>query len=186
MLAVYTYTGTKLRVKRFDGSSWGTEKTGTSNVVNAYSLSAASEGDDVHIVFCKASTYYILHVKYTYSADSLGSETTLDTGQSNTSLPVICRDDGLGHLYVFWALSNHVYYRKHNGSSWEDEVDWISETLTANYNVGCFEKRYGNYVGILYTGGSSSPYNVKFAFLSVGAVSHMRTHNFGTTTIVIT
>jgi hypothetical protein len=136
--------------------------------------SAVAQGDDVHLAFLKSSGYDIIYVKYTYSTNSFGTETTLVAGATSTSGPVISINPSTNDLYVFWAgypTSNHIYYRKYTASTatWETTVDWIAETetLTGNDRLTCFYQAFGNYIGLAYMTKTASPYNVKFAFLTV-------------------
>jgi hypothetical protein len=172
MLAVYAYSGSTMRAKRWDGSAWGTERETTSANYWGERHSAVAEGDDVHLVFLKDTGYDILYVKYTYSADSFGAETTVQAGATGTSAPVISRDAS-NNLYVFWAgypTANHIYYRKYTASTstWETVVDWITETetLTGNDRLTCFYNVYGGFVGLVYMTLKATPYNVKFAYLT--------------------
>jgi hypothetical protein len=169
MLAVYAYDYQLLFARRWDGSAWGTEATTASWINYAYAYSAVAQGDDVHLTFLKYSTKDILYVRYTYSSNSFGSETTLQAGATSSSAPVISIDTATNDLYVFWAgnpTANHIYYRKYNGTTWEDTVDWITETaLTGNDRLTCFYKAYGSQIGLEYMTGTASPYNVTFAFL---------------------
>jgi len=175
MLAVYaSYNGDTLKVRRWDGSTWGSEVATTSAVYFGQYHSAVAQGDDVHLTFLKQYPYNILYVKYTYSSNSLGSETTLQAGTTSSSAPVISINSSTNDLYVFWAgypTANHIYYRKYTASTgtWETGVDWIAETetLTDNNRLTCFYQVGGNNIGLLYMTKTTSPYNVKFAFLNV-------------------
>ncbi|MEM5794553.1 MAG: right-handed parallel beta-helix repeat-containing protein, partial [Candidatus Aenigmatarchaeota archaeon] len=169
MLAVYAYSGEPIRVRRFNGSSWEAEVRGTLNVADGYTVSAAPDGDDAHIVFLQHTEYDIEYVKYTYSSNSLGGGVELEgSQQSTTSYPVISIDNNLGHLYVFWANNSQIFYRKYNGTAWEPKVTWITETaLTGNNLITSFLQRYGNYIGLVYMNGTTSPYQVRFEFLNI-------------------
>jgi len=173
MLIVYAYDGSSIYAKKWDGSAWGTEvATGNVALMGIYH-SAVAQGDDVHIAFF-ASGNYIIYVKYTYSTNSFGTETTLQTTASGIyAAPNICIDTATNNLYVFWAgypTANHIYYRIYNASTstWQTAVDWITETsLSANDKIRCFCQSYGSYIGIIYMTGTANPYNVKFAYLSL-------------------
>jgi hypothetical protein len=168
MLAIYSKGGggETIKAKRWNGSAWGSEVATTSTTNYGFSYSAVAEGDDVHLVFL-TTTNKIVYTKYSYSSNSFGSETILSSA-SVTLFPVISIDAATNDLYVFWALSNHIYYRKYTASTgtWETAVDWIDESaevLTGADRLTCFYQAYGNYIGLLYLTKTSSPYNVKFA-----------------------
>jgi hypothetical protein len=173
MLAVYGLGAATLRAKRWDGSAWGSEKTSASSLSSPYH-SALAEGDDVHVAFLKASTYDILHVKYVYANDAFGSETTVRSAATSTSNPILSRRSDNNDLYCFWAgspIADHVYYKKRADSTWDaNPTDWIDENtddLTGNDRLTGFVNDYNGYIGLVYMTKTASPYDVKFAFLTV-------------------
>jgi hypothetical protein len=198
MLAVYAYDGATVKVKKWDGSAWGTEVATTSAISSAYYFSAVAQGDDAHLTFLK-STYNIIYTKYTYSTNSFGTETTLVSGATSTSAPVLSIDTATNDLYVFAATkttgtppgwtADHIYYIKYTASSgtWGSWTDWIDESSTGTnellyyaYKLICFYQSYGNYIGLEYMTKTASPYNVKFAYLSlVAAVTVTVTDSVG-------
>jgi hypothetical protein len=182
MLAVYAYGGATVKAKRWDGSGWGTEVTTTSAIYGGSYHSAVAQGDDVHLVFLKSTGYDILYTKYSYSSNSFGTETTLVAGATVLSAPVISIDTNTNDLYVFAATkttgtpagwtANHIYYKKYTAStgqwgSWTDWIDESSEQLTYPDRLTCFYQNYGGKIGLVYLTKTSSPFNVKFDFLSL-------------------
>jgi hypothetical protein len=195
MLAVYTYSpAATIKARKWDGSAWGTEVATASAIRYGYYHSAVAQGDDVHLTFLKDTTYDILYVKYTYSTNSFGTETTLQAGAYG-SAPVISIDTSTNDLYVFAATkttgtpsgwtANHIYYIKYTASSgtwgsWTDWIDESSEQLYAADRLTSFYQSYGNYIGLEYMTKTTSPYNVKFAYLSlVAAVTVTVTDSVG-------
>jgi hypothetical protein len=181
MLVVYAHHfagdyGEQVKMRAWSGSSWLDEVTTASGIYHSMHHSEVAEGDEAHIVFWKFTSaedpLEVVHVKYSYGSNSLGSETTLQGGipytetYSNFSVPVIAAASG--RLHVFWAnypVQGHIYYRKWNGSSWEGSVDWVDESseLFSCDSWTCFYQAYDGYVGVLYETKQSSPYNMKFA-----------------------
>ncbi|MEM4679584.1 MAG: sialidase family protein [Thermofilaceae archaeon] len=172
MLVVYT--NGPVYLKSWNGSAWRNAVATTSTVSNEMH-SVVADGDDADIVFYSPSGGRIIHVRYTYSTNSLSSEHTIVSGAPSDSSPVLCRAGST--LYVFWAtkttgspsgaIANHIYYQTStdNGATWSSPVDWVdesAETLTSARAVTCFYQAFGGYVGLLYMTKSSSPYNVKF------------------------
>ena len=106
----------------------------------------------------------IKHLRY----NAGWSESTVVSGVSSTSYPVLSVDVNTNNLYCFYAMTNHIYYAKYDGT-WHTPVDWITETttLTANDRLTCFYQAGGNNIGLVYLTRTSSPFNVKFASLSV-------------------
>jgi uncharacterized protein YxjI len=192
MLAIYARNGQTIRAKRWDGSSWGSEKATTSSIAYGYSFSAVAQGDDVHLVFL-TTTYNIIYTKYTYSSDSFGPETILISGATSTSAPVISIDASTKNLYVFAAtkttgtpsgwIANHIYYKIYftSSGSWSDWIDWINESSEILYSADrltCFYQSYESKIGLVYMTRTTSPYNVKFAFLFIQYKLNLRIKDY--------
>lgn len=184
MLVVYTYASDVVRLRSWNGSAWNPEVTVSSTIQYGYCHSVVAEGDDADIVFLKSTGYNIVHVRYTYSSNSLSAEHTVIAGAPSTSAPVLCRDYTEDKLYVFWATkttgspsgatANHIYYQTstNDGVTWSSPVDWIdesSEVLSEEYTLTCFYQLYAYMIGLVYMTKTASPFNVKFAFLSTNA-----------------
>jgi hypothetical protein len=182
MLAVYTYDGATVKAKAWNGTAWGTEVSTTSVIQYGIYHSAVAQGDDVHLTFLKYSSYDILYVKYTYATNSFGSETTLQAYTTDSSPPLISIDTSTNDLYVFAATettgspsgwtADHIYYIKYTASSgtwgtWTDWIDETTETLCWSDAFTIFYQAYGNYIGLEYMTKQASPYNVKFAYLTL-------------------
>jgi hypothetical protein len=103
----------------------------------------------------------IKHLRY----NAGWSESTVVSGVSSTSYPVLSVDANTNNLYCFYATANHIYYAKYDGT-WQTPVDWINEgeRLTSNNKLTCFYQSGGNAIGLVYLTGSM-PYNVKFEYL---------------------
>ena len=174
MLVIYARNAAPVNAKRWDGSSWGTERTTTSSIRYGDSYSAVAEADDVHLVFLKEATYDIIYAKYTYTDDAWGTEVTVQAGTTSSSAPVLSRNTANNNLYCFWVGSptaNHVYYKKCVAGTWDaDPTDWIDEStdlLTGNNKLTCFYQDYGNYISLVYMTKTSVPYNVRHEYLSL-------------------
>jgi hypothetical protein len=192
MLAIYSYGGSTVRVKRWDGSAWGSEVATTSAIYDGSYHSAVAQGDDVHLTFLKNSGYDILYVKYTYVTNSFGTETTLQAGATSASAPVISINTAANDLYVFAATkttgtpsgwtAEHIYYKKYTASTgqWGSWTDWINETtevLTAADRLTCFSQSYDSKIGLVYMTKTTSLYNVKFAYLQLNSPPNAPTLN---------
>jgi hypothetical protein len=182
MLVIYAYDTSTVKARKWDGSAWGSEVATTQGIYTGYSHSAVAQGDDVHLVFLRAYTYNIIYVKYTYSSNSFGTETIIVAGATATSMPVLSIDPSTNDLYVFAATkttgtpsgwtADHIYYIKYTAStgewgSWTDWKDETTEGLTGAGLLTCFYQAYNSYIGLAYMTKTTSPYNVKFAFLTV-------------------
>jgi hypothetical protein len=170
MLVVYGTSSLTVKARAWNGSAWLTEVATTSAIDDDYAYSAVAQGDDVHLVFLKYTTFDIIYVKYSYASNSFGTETTLQSATTSTSAPVISIDPNTNDLYVLWAgpTANHIYYRKYNASTglWELAVNWLDESLEAltdNDRLTTFYNMLGGYLGLAYMTKTTSPYNVKYA-----------------------
>lgn len=171
MVAIYAYSGITARVQSWNGTAWNIEVATASTTYLIYH-SAVAQDDYVHLTFINSSVSqtWIIYVKYTYSTNSFGAETTItEVAPSSPSAPVISIDDS-NNLYVFTIgqILKRIYYYKWNGTNWVPKVDWITELVdfTSNDRLSCFYKQYGSYIGLVYGTGGSSPYNVRFAYLT--------------------
>jgi len=180
VLVVYARTGYILS-QYWNGSAWGSEvDSGAMPSSGLYISAVTVDGQDVvELVYIEATTYNIKHVRW--SPDSWSSIATLVSGASSSSAPVLCLNPSNGELYCFWAtktsgqpsgaLANHVYYQKYTPSEgWSSPVDFVdesSEVLTDASCLSCSVKVLNNYVPLEYMTKTASPYNVKFAFLSL-------------------
>jgi hypothetical protein len=132
-------------------------------------LCGVAINDEIHIVYKSYGTPY--RIQYVHGTSGSWSGLTLleNSGLNSYSTPVITYDGS--NLYVFWLRSdNHVYYRKYSGS-WETAIDWVDEStdlFTGTRLIQCFYKSYDGNIGLSYQTKASSPYNVRFAFLSFG------------------
>jgi len=173
MLAIYAFTDAGIKVKSWTGSAWGSEKTTSSLIQDGFAHSAVAEGDNVHIVFLKKTTYDILHVKYYYIENIFGAETTIQASAIIGSAPVLSRNPNTNNLYCFWVgspVQYHVYYKKRIGETWDSSpTDWINESVDGfndNGALTAFYEAYTNKIGLLYMTMVGGPFKVKFGFLA--------------------
>ncbi len=172
------------KVRVWNGSSWLAEVSASSGQWHSMFHSVVAQGDDAHLVFIAYPSLDIVYTKYQYSTNSFGSETVLqeDVGEVAYGAPVIVRNPSNDDLYVLWVdvpVTDHIFYRRWNGSSWESVVDWIdesaeglnvysSEGLRASDTYSCFENVLNGRIGFLYLTKTASPFNVRFAHLLLG------------------
>jgi PKD repeat protein len=166
------YTDIKtINVGTYDGANWNSTQNTESSAQSGSGYSVVAEGDDVHIVLLKESTYEIRYCKYTYSTNTVGPESTVQSPTTSLSFPALAKTSE-NDLYCFWARSpgtDHVYYRRMVSGVWEaDYTDWLTETsLTTNGGVSTFYDQSGSdYIGLAWETGSASPYDVRFAAVS--------------------
>lgn len=124
----------KVYAMTWSGAAWGAITSTTSAMPTDASYevkySATVQGDDVYVVFLKTGTYDIIYTEYSGSA--FGAETTLYSGATEWSAPVILRDTTTNNLHVFWEndpTDDHMYYNRYNASTgnWTGYYDLINE-----------------------------------------------------------
>ncbi|MBO3803988.1 MAG: hypothetical protein JTT11_09010 [Candidatus Brockarchaeota archaeon] len=178
MACIYTSYNQRIRLKSWSGSAWNNEWRTASADVCVYQnsgISAVAQGDTVHVVFLTGS-YAIKYTSYTYDSN-WSSSVTVQSSVTSTSTPVLSIDTVNNNLYCFWAGSptaDHVYYKKRVGGTWDSSpTDWINEAtdhLTGNSALTCFYSSYSYKIGLVYMTKTSSPYNVRFEFLTMPVV----------------
>jgi len=163
-------------IGRLYNGGWGSEETDVADYPTQYGHESCvvAYGDDVHFVYNRRTTYQIRYNKRTYGIGWGANDVLIaDSTEPNTT-PSISVDSN-GHLYVFWQNEgvDHVYYIKCVSGTWDAEAtDWINESVD---DIGCgfvqnsFYCAYENYIGFSYMTKLASPYNVKFAYLSLEA-----------------
>jgi len=176
--AVYSETQNPVRGKLWDGSSWGRQETCTQygTFWGGYSTPAAvAKGDDVYLVYLGANQD-VRYNKRTYGTGWPSSDTQIQSSVTTSSFPAISINTANNDLYCFWAgypTANHIYYKKYSGGSWDtNPTDWINEgtdTLPNNQGLTCFYQSYGNIIGLAYRTKAASPYNIKFAYLTLNS-----------------
>lgn len=168
----------------YDGG-WGSEESDLIDysTQNSYSFSAVAEGDNVHLVYLRYSTimsYQIRYNKRTYGV-GWGTNDVLvqihPTSAFNTyAYPTLSLDTTNSRLFCFWATpsTDHVYYKKCTSGTWDiNPTDWIDESadgITETGSLSSWYQDYGQKLGLLYMTRTSSPYLVRYAFLSTPIV----------------
>jgi len=186
LYALYYQTMESLKGKAYDGTSWGSEESVTRHTLYNYlSWDCAMDvtNDEVHVCYLEATSYDIHHVKRTTSwqtPDTVQSATTL------SSYPALSISEST--LYCFWAgspSSNHIYHKKYVSGTWDtNPTDWITETaLTSNDKLTCYYQAYSSKIGLLYMNKMSSPYQIRYEYLSITGDTTKPTYsNVGTNT----
>ena len=167
MYIVYAQESNRIYGKLWTGS-WGSEeKIFDDGVALNLGVSAVNVNDDVYLVHLSASQN--LQCKKRTYGSGWGSVESVQSSVGYYSKPALSSDSSTGTIYCFWVDSNHLYYKKRASGVWDSSpTDWVSETNLWETQTA-FYKDYGNYIGVAYTSGSKSPYNVKFAYLTLAA-----------------
>jgi len=160
MMAIMCKNGATIKSKLYDGWSWGDEVASTiSNAHWAQAFDAVADGDNVHLVFLKQTSYDILYVKYVYGT-GWGSEETVDTATVYQSHPSITFKD-MDKVRVFYLKSQTtIKYRDRDAGSWQTAVT-ISSAESTMTCLSSSYKAVSNKICVEWKSGASSPYDVK-------------------------
>jgi hypothetical protein len=175
-------SGTPILGKLYDGASWGALETcSTENEMggSGENVNAVSEGDHVHLVFLSSSSSYSVRYRKRTYGTGWGDEVSIQTGVTYYGNPSLAINPTNSDLYCFWQKGvyspayYHIFYKKCVSGTWDaDPTDWVDETTdTFNASLGTsFYQAYAGCIGYLYLTLTSSPYNVRFAFLGIAVV----------------
>lgn len=165
-----SYTTAPLQGKLYD-SGWGATENAT-YVNNGYTnWSTVADGDDVHIAYYDWGPPAVLrYYKRTYGVGWGGDYTisSSDAGQANSMSRF-----GDDSVIVFWHNADgYVRYKKKTNGVWGSEVtQWIDETadtLATSLNFQTIPDVGATLVeGLMYVTKAASPYNIKYASLSM-------------------
>ena len=176
MYCLYWISSDELYGQLYDGG-WGLEETVSTYNVRAVAVSAVVDNNDnIHVVYQRTLTgsiYPIYYLKRTYSSSSWNSETTLSE-PTFTQLPNINIDKATGNLYVFWTLQDQINFIRNIAGSWESTtIAWITGEGDFPVNAGntgtvkSFGDKYNRYLGVSWVRGANSPYDIRYAVLTL-------------------
>jgi len=169
---IYVHTSGVACGRLYTGS-WGSEETDLADYTNRNSyFSAVNEGDNVHFVYLRQTTYQIRYNKRVYGVGWQANDELVEDAVEATTSPALCIDDVLNCLYCFWArtTTDHIYYKKRVGVWDGSATDWIDESgdqLKFGYSLTVFYKNYDSKIGLLYVTKLASLYNVDFAYSTI-------------------
>lgn len=144
----------------WNGTGWESEETIASS---SHFYSAVAYNDDVHLTYVNGTTYELVYNSRTYGS-GWGTEEAIVTGLASNSTIVLSVDSTTGNLVAVWAgASDTIYSQAYVGSVWQSTITWITEANINTLSMTCFYEMGNNMVGLLYTQGAGSPYNVKFS-----------------------
>jgi hypothetical protein len=173
VLIAWCSGGTVLSLQSYNGSAWRGGVSSPSKCSNGAVYDLVAEGDNAHVVFA-TSTPDIRYLNYTYSTNSVSSETVLINGGITTSTIPFLTYNGTGTLYMFYStISNQVgtinYTTKSQANIWSDRTFWFTlNNLTGtDLYISSYYQNYNNYIGLTamqnYT---PSKFNITFNFLN--------------------
>jgi hypothetical protein len=164
--------------KEWSGSSWGTEvgvyPYATGDTYN--SMCIVAYGDNLHAAWTNYTgglidEYDRISGTWSHGWNDSSENASVD---QYASLAV---DPTTGNTYAFCTenaspVLNHVVYRKFTASTatWDaSHTDWLDESTDTFGTYPCIESFYGSSsIGVVYETKSATPWNLKFAVLSLG------------------
>lgn len=111
--------------KLWSGSSFGSAESVASSVETTFppwppgAFSAVNEGDHVHVAYLKTASYNLAYKKRTYGT-GWGTESTIQSATTVSTVPVLSVDPVTSTLFCFWiSLANYqLRYKKLVLGSW--------------------------------------------------------------------
>ena len=184
MFAFYSSAGNQIWGKRWVSGSWSASVV-TPSAARDFSISAVSQGDDIHLAFTCAtprvapqpSAGDVVYIKYLYSSHAF--ETELEriiqvTPDGNLDpKPNLSFNPSNNELYCFWAgipTANHIYYKKNVGGIWDtNPTDWINEsnTISGLEKINTFYNIYGGKIGLSYMTNNECADDIRFNFITL-------------------
>jgi hypothetical protein len=173
VLAVYAFSGSKVRAQCWNGTSWNAEVTTVNFVEDGWLHSLAYQDDDnVHLVFTRIPDDNIFYTKYVYSTNNFAAEVPVAAARIDSS-PVLSIEHTTNILYCFWAgypTTNHLYFKRYVGGVWDSDSTDRESDAVSDYSVTGYDQGYNHYIGICYMSGPGpSTYNVRFDYLDANA-----------------
>jgi hypothetical protein len=167
MLAIRSASNAVFQSRFYDGSSWASAvSASSSSLQSANYFDAVADGDNVHLVFCKYSTYDIVYLKYAYGS-GWGSEETVESSTVAQYHPVISLKS-TDSVRVFYLLSlTTIKYRDRDSGSWQTAVT-ISSNESTMLCVCSSYRAFSSKLCVTWKSGVTSPYNVKFEGYTLG------------------
>jgi len=187
--AVYSQPPTRILGAIYDGTSFGSNETIYNNPIQGYPFaSAAACGNSVIVAFQAEGSYDILSTVRNDSTSTWSSPIVVQAGNGNSSYdyvtPELCVDPVAEVLYCFWVGNPdpaYVYYSNCSlpFGTWSTPTAWLNEPLLLGSGLSflhwCIMSFYqvsGDTIGLEYTVGLSSPWQVKFAYLALQPALH--------------
>lgn len=159
---------------RLYDAGWGAEENDLAdfNISAGHNFSAVAFGDNVHFVYKKnAAPHQIRHNERVWGVGWNAADVLVQDAVTVDCGPALSVESSTGRLYCFWTstVTDHVYYKRYSGA-WGGLVDWIDESadnIQQGDLISSFYMDYGGYIGLLYITKTASPFNVRFAFLTM-------------------
>jgi hypothetical protein len=147
---------------------WATAVSATTSTSDACShFDAVADGDDVHLVFCKVTSFDILYVKYTYGT-GWGSEETVESATVSQYHPVITFKS-TNKVRVYYLLSQTtIKYRDRDTGSWQTAVIISSSESTITCVCSSYQE-FSDKICVIWKNLAASPFDVKFEGYTLAA-----------------
>jgi hypothetical protein len=143
--------------------SWGTESALGTLVFNYSTINYDTTNGLIVFAATKNAAYERIFVA-TISADDTISDITFIAAISYTRVSPSLVIVG-GDYYIFYHISNNIYYVKRSGGSWSSETQF---TTTANENYpSCKIDGSANRIELIWTHYTGTAYNVYYDYLSL-------------------
>lgn len=170
LYAMY-FTNDNIYGRLWNGSAWEAQITITTRNPSAQIFaSVASNGDSIYLTYLEGTTYDIRFIEY--NGSSWGTDTLVLALAKDHCSPSIALKGTTGDLRIFWANApdnNHIYYITRTSGTWDvGSTDWITDadTIPYIYSFSGADKIYNGITGVVWVSNASSPYYVKYDYLT--------------------
>lgn len=168
--------GSKHKGMLWNGTSLGSQEDIAGDYGTVYHMhSAVAHGDDVYFAYSATPTLRWRWRDYDgggWQTEATLEDTDYTQGQSVATLTV---DSSTGYIRAFWAHNNIFYMKVYNTSSWgssSNPFGTVEETSLQNWtSVTSFYQVWDNKIGVTWVNGSSSPYDVRYAFMTMDSTA---------------
>jgi hypothetical protein len=171
----------RLRGMLWDGAVWGGVETIDSSTVGVVftfpCFSAVAQRDDVSILYLNPVDAHSYYRKRTYGVGWGAGEDITQLYGADAS-PVLSLGTALNYLLAFrhkpvTGGAGLSYYKRYVEGVWDaanTELFYELDGITSGTAISCSYQPYDGIIGILYSSRTSSPYNVRYAYLSPGKI----------------
>jgi hypothetical protein len=155
----WTFNGTEWSAKSTFGSKTGSHTQSNSNYVNSQCLSMVTHGSQIHFAYIPSRSGG--PISYQHFTTSWSSAAIVDS--SNCMDPSLSSTLSSG-LYLFYRIDSTLYYRTmdYYSNMWDSSATTLEIGETSPCYLTSEQYSVTHSVGIVWQGGASSPFDVRF------------------------
>ena len=170
VFVAYQGSNTIIHGLYYNGSSWGSIETVSSNTASPATMSMTQQNGLIGMVYYDTTAHAVEFTERTSGAGGVWSSPTSLSGSGSVLLALA--SSGNGDLVVFKMDTDYstITYKRRTSGVWDTNwVAWLDESTDTTWSlslVSTWTVGLNNKIGLLYQTKQASPYNVKFALLN--------------------